>query len=48
MRTELNLHKKMTPSSTQNLKVLSLWIFFLICCSTFSLLFMWDLNSHLN
>jgi len=31
-------YKKMTPPSTQNLKTLGLWIFFLICCSTFSFL----------
>ena len=29
-------HKGMTPPSTQNLKALGLWVFFLICCSTFS------------
>ena len=28
----------MTPPSTQNLKALDLWVFFLICCSTFSFL----------
>jgi len=28
----------MTPPSTQNLKVLDLWVFFLICCSIFSFL----------
>jgi len=38
MRTELNPHKEMTPVSTQNLKALGLWVFFLVCCSTFSLL----------
>jgi len=31
-------HKGMTPPSTQNLKALGLWIFFLIYCSTFSFL----------
>jgi len=39
-------YKGMTPSSTQNLKALGLWVFFhlglwvffLICCSTFSFL----------
>jgi len=29
----------MTPPLTQNLKTLDLWVFFLICCSTFSFLF---------
>ena len=38
MKTEPNPHKRMTPPSTQNLKALGLWVFFLICCSTFSLL----------
>ena len=38
MRTESNPHKGMTPPSTQNLKTLGLWVFFLICCSTFSFL----------
>jgi len=38
MRTEPNPHKGMTPPSTQNLKALGLWVFFLIYCSTFSLL----------
>jgi len=38
MRTEPNPHKGMTPPSTQNLKALGLWVFFLICCSTFSFL----------
>jgi len=28
----------MTPPSTQNLQALGLWVFFLICCSTFSFL----------
>jgi len=32
------IHKGMTPPSTQNLKTLGLWIFFIICCSTFSFL----------
>jgi len=31
-------YKGMTPPSTQNLKALGLWVFFLICCSTFSFL----------
>jgi len=31
-------HKGMTPPSTQNLKALGLWVFFLICCSTFPFL----------
>ena len=31
-------HKRMTPPSTQNLKALGLWVFFLIYCSTFSFL----------
>jgi len=26
----------MTPPSIQNLKAIGLWVFFLICCSTFS------------
>jgi len=38
MRIEPNPHKGMTPPSTQNLKELGLWVFFLICCSTFSFL----------
>ena len=33
-----NPHKGMTPPPTQNLKVLGLWVFFLIYCSTFSFL----------
>jgi len=37
MRTKPT-YKGMTPPSTQNLKVLGLWVFFLICCSTFSFL----------
>jgi len=36
MRQEPNPYKGMTPPSTQNLKALGLWVFFLICCSTFS------------
>jgi len=32
-----NPYKGMTPPSTQNLKELGLWIFFLICCLTFLL-----------
>ena len=39
MRQEPNPYKGMTPPSIQNLKALGLWVFFLICCSTFSLLF---------
>jgi len=38
MRTEPNPYKRMTPPSTQNLKVLGLRVFFHICCSTFSFL----------
>jgi len=38
MRQEPNPHKGMTPPSTQNLKVLGLWVFFHICCSTLSFL----------
>jgi len=30
--------KGITPPSIQNLKALGLWVFFLICCSTFSFL----------
>jgi len=30
IRTEPNTHKKMTPPSTQNLKTLGLWVFFLL------------------
>jgi len=37
MRTEPT-YKGMTLPSTQNLKVLGLRVFFLICCSTFSFL----------
>jgi len=38
MRTEPNPYKGMTSPSTQNLNALSLWVLFLICCSTFSFL----------
>jgi len=38
MRIESNPYKKMTPPSTLNLKALGLWVFFHICCSTFSFL----------
>jgi len=38
MRTGPNTHKGMTPLSTQNLKTLCLWVFFFICCLTFSFL----------
>jgi len=38
MRTEPNPYKGMTPPSTQNLKELDLWVFFLIYCSIFSFL----------
>jgi len=38
MRTESNPYKRMTPPSIQNLKALSLWVFFFICCSTSSFL----------
>ena len=38
MRTESNLYKGMTPPSTQNLKTLGLWVFFLIYYLTFSFL----------
>jgi len=31
-------HKGMIPPSTQNLKALGLWVFFLICCLTISFL----------
>jgi len=37
MRTEPT-YKGMTPPLTQNLKTLSFWVFFFICCSTFSFL----------
>jgi len=37
MRTEPT-YKGMTPPSTQKFKALGLWVFFLICCSTFSFL----------
>jgi len=37
MKLELT-YKGMTLSSTQNLKTLDLWVFFLIYCSTFSFL----------
>jgi len=47
MRTEPT-YKRMTPPSTQNLKALGLWVFFLIYCSTFSFVSMWDFDSHLN
>jgi len=36
--TRANPYKRMTPPSTQNLKTLGLWVFFFICCSTFSFL----------
>jgi len=35
---EPDLNKGMTLPSTQNLKTLALWVFFLICCSIFSFL----------
>ena len=38
MRTRVNTHKGMTLPLIQNLKALDLWIFFLICCPTFSIL----------
>jgi len=38
MRKWVTPHKEMTLTSTQNLKTLGLWIFFLICCSTISFL----------
>ena len=38
IRIESNLYKRMTPPSIQNLKALGLWVFFLICCLTFSFL----------
>jgi len=31
-------HKGMTPPPTQNLTALDLWVFFLVCCLTFSFL----------
>ena len=34
-----NIHKKMTPPLTQNLKAVGLWVFFLMYCLTFSFLF---------
>jgi len=34
-----NIHKRMTPPLTQNLKAVGLWVFFLIYCLTFSFLF---------
>ena len=36
--TRVNPCKGMTSPSTQNLKALGLWVFFLICCLTFSFL----------
>jgi len=40
MRNESDPYKEMTPPSTQNFKALGgLWVFFLICYSTFSFLF---------
>jgi len=33
-RQEPNIYKGMTPPLTQNLKILGLWVFFLIYCST--------------
>jgi len=38
VRQESNPYKGMTPPSIQNLKALSLWVFFFICFSTFSFL----------
>jgi len=38
MKTKLNLYKGMRSPSTQNCKTLGLWVFFLICYSTFSIL----------
>jgi len=48
MRNEPNLYKKMTPHSTQNLKALSLRVFFLYDVQLFHFYPMWDLDSHLN
>jgi len=39
MWNKSNLLKELTLPSIQNLKIMSLWVFFLRCCSTFSLLF---------
>jgi len=41
-------HKRMTPPSTQNLKALGLWVFFLIYCQLSHSYPTWDLDSHLN
>ena len=38
-RNGSNIHKRMTPPLTQNLKAVDLWVFFLIYCLTFSFLF---------
>jgi len=38
-RNRSNVHKGMTPLLTENLKVVGLWVFFLIYCLTFSFLF---------
>ena len=38
MKPESNQYKGLTPLPTQNLKRMSLWVFFLIRCSTFSFL----------
>jgi len=38
MRQKLDPYNGMTPTSTQNLKALGLWIFFFIYCLTFSFL----------
>ena len=38
MRHELDSHKELTTSLTQNLKTVCLSVFLLICCSTFSFL----------
>ena len=43
-----NIHKGMTPPLTQNLKEVGLWVFFLIYCLTFSFLFNWNLELHLD
>jgi len=43
------IYKGMTPPSTQNLKALGLWVFFLICTAVHTLIrdtLTWNLNQE--
>jgi len=48
MRHEPHQYTVLTPPSAQKFKTLSLWIFFLICCSIYSFLLNLGLDSHLD